>query len=116
MLTIGHTGVGSCICAARYSNGAIVVDPRCTVASHSQPVDSVAFSPDGKHIVSGAADKLVKIWDADTGAEVNSDGFREGLLNTWIPKLQPQNLHLYTLTENVKGVGDGFACAVSQEV
>ena len=25
-------------------------------------VDSVAFSPDGQHIVSGSDDKLVKVW------------------------------------------------------
>ena len=29
---------------------------------------SVAFSPDGRQIVSGAADGMIKIWDSDTGA------------------------------------------------
>jgi len=33
----------------------------------------VAYSPDGKRIVSASNDKLVKIWNADTGAEVHSD-------------------------------------------
>ena len=32
---------------------------------------SVAFSPDGKHIVSGATDKTVKVWDSQTGKEVS---------------------------------------------
>jgi WD40 repeat protein len=35
------------------------------------PVTSVAYSPDGKHIVSGLADSTVTIWDADTGEEVS---------------------------------------------
>jgi WD40 repeat protein len=39
---------------------------------HASIVRSVAFSPDGKWIVSGAEDKFVKIWNADTGAEVSS--------------------------------------------
>ena len=39
-----------------------------TLTSHAR---SVAFSPDGKMIVSGGADNLVKIWNADTGAKVS---------------------------------------------
>ena len=31
---------------------------------------AVAFSPDGKRIVSGSADQTVKLWDAETGAEL----------------------------------------------
>jgi WD40 repeat protein len=38
---------------------------------HSGEVNSIAFSSDGKRIVSGSHDMLVKIWDADTGAEVS---------------------------------------------
>jgi len=39
---------------------------------HADEVLSVAISPDGKRIVSGSVDGLVRIWDAATGAEVNS--------------------------------------------
>ena len=32
---------------------------------------SVAYSPDGKHIVSGSNDGTVKVWDSQTGTEVS---------------------------------------------
>ena len=44
----------------------------CTLTGHTGMVMYVTFSPDGKRIVSGSADNLVKIWDTATGAEVNS--------------------------------------------
>ena len=49
-----------------------------TLAGHSDGVTSVDFPPDGKHCVSGSIDKLVKIWNTETGAEVSSFvGLRE---------------------------------------
>ena len=41
-----------------------------TLTGHSGWVISVAFSPNGKRIVSGSEDNLVKIWEIATGAEV----------------------------------------------
>ncbi|KAK3353868.1 WD40-repeat-containing domain protein [Lasiosphaeria hispida] len=41
---------------------------RQTLEGHSDYVSSVAFSPDSKLIISGSADKTVKIWDAATGS------------------------------------------------
>jgi len=35
-------------------------------SAHSGDVNSVAFSPDGKTIVSGADDQTLKVWDAGT--------------------------------------------------
>ena len=43
-----------------------------TLAGHSDLVVSVDFSPDGKHVASGSWDNSVKIWNAETGAEVSS--------------------------------------------
>ena len=34
---------------------------------HAEGVTSVAFSPDGKYIVSGSEDKNIRMWDAQTG-------------------------------------------------
>jgi WD40 repeat protein len=48
----------------------LVDEQKCTLRGHSGYVFSVAYSPDGKHIVSGAYDKTVKIWDAQSGEEV----------------------------------------------
>ena len=39
-------------------------------SAHSNYVTSVAFSPDGKTIVSGSNDKTLKVWDAGTPARL----------------------------------------------
>jgi WD40 repeat protein len=39
-----------------------------TLEGHTDSVTSVAFSPDGKQIVSGSDDTTIKLWDAVTGA------------------------------------------------
>jgi WD40 repeat protein len=38
-----------------------------TIAGHSDAITSVAFSPDGRHLVSGSADTTVRIWNAVRG-------------------------------------------------
>ena len=40
-----------------------------TFHGHGGSVSSVAFSPDGKRIVSGSRDTTLKVWDASTGQE-----------------------------------------------
>ncbi|KZP17827.1 WD40 repeat-like protein [Athelia psychrophila] len=41
-----------------------------TLEGHKDQVRAVAYSPDGTHIVSGSADKTIRIWDAETGEAV----------------------------------------------
>ena len=43
-----------------------------TLAGQEGSVCTVSFSPNGRHIASGSDDGLVKIWVAETGAEVSS--------------------------------------------
>jgi WD40 repeat protein len=40
-----------------------------TLKGHTEAVQSVAFSPDGKRLASGSNDKTVKVWDTATGQE-----------------------------------------------
>ena len=58
------------VCADADVRG-LVHEQECTLTGHSGSVLSVAYSPDGKHIVSGSLDKTVKVWDSQTGKEVN---------------------------------------------
>ena len=39
---------------------------------HTSSVHSVAFSPDGRHIVSGSWDKTIQLWDVQTGSQVGN--------------------------------------------
>jgi hypothetical protein len=43
-----------------------------TLEGHRGSVISVAFSPDGRRIVSGSQDTSLKVWDAGTGQEIHT--------------------------------------------
>jgi len=38
--------------------------------NHTQLVAKVAFSPDGKYVLTGSGDKIARLWDVQTGKEV----------------------------------------------
>ena len=40
-----------------------------TLKGHRRTVNSVSSSPDGKRIISGNGDRMLKVWDAQTGQE-----------------------------------------------
>ena len=42
---------------------------RTTLKGHSHQVNQIAFSPDGKTLASGSADKTIKLWDVASGTE-----------------------------------------------
>src|ERR1035438_8265012 len=46
------------------------INAKQTLMGHTREVTSVAFSPDGKRIVTGSEDKTAKVWDAATGREL----------------------------------------------
>jgi serine/threonine protein kinase/class 3 adenylate cyclase len=41
-----------------------------TLAGHTQSVSSVAFSPDGRMVVTGSRDRSVRLWEMGTGRQV----------------------------------------------
>jgi WD40 repeat protein len=52
-----------------------------TMKGHTEAVYSVAFTPDGKHVVSGSGDHSLKVWDSATGKEIKSFGGSAGHQN-----------------------------------
>jgi WD40 repeat protein len=59
---------------------------------HSDCVRSLAFSPNGAHIVSGSDDKTVRMWDAHTGKELAVlEGHSD---HVWSVAFSPDGAHI----------------------
>jgi WD40 repeat protein len=58
----------------------------CTLGGHSLLVTSVDFSPDGRRVVSGSGDNIIRIWDVGN-KERKPTGYSEAVLHNalaWI--------------------------------
>jgi len=82
---------------------------------HTDEVWSVAFSPDGRRIASGARDQSIRIWDAETRKLTVSDITKH--MNAVISIGGARNLSCFipSLTRSIYMVGNqsaggGYAC------
>lgn len=58
------------------------VHPAWTVKAHEGVVASLAFSPDAKYIISGGADKALKLWETATGKTVRTFEGHTGIITS----------------------------------
>jgi WD40 repeat protein len=43
-----------------------------TLSDHAQPINAVAFTPDGQRLASGSSDRTIKLWEVSTGQLLNT--------------------------------------------
>ena len=96
-----------------------------TLEGHSDGVTSVAYSPDGRWIVSGSRDNTLKVWDTENGQEVRTleghsnvvtsvayspdgrwivSGSRDGTLKVWEAESGHEMLTLEGHSDHVESV------------
>jgi WD40 repeat protein len=55
---------------------------RCLHLRHTQAVNAVAFSPDGRLLATGAMDATIRLWDAVTGKRLQARSGAEGAITS----------------------------------
>ena len=83
MLTSRRTACAALACALFAVAGALRAQPPApdvvaVLKGHTEPVEAVAVSADGKFIATASFDKTVKLWDAATGKELRTYGGEQG--------------------------------------
>jgi hypothetical protein len=68
------------------------------LTGHSSAVRSVAFSADGKTIVSGSTDKTIRLWDAETGEAKLGGKVLAGRTDQWCFHQKARQLCLVQMT------------------
>jgi WD40 repeat protein len=83
-----------------------------TLAEGGGPVSSASFSPDGKRIVTVAAENVARVWDAETGAAVSTlKGHQKPL---WVAEYLPDGNGI--VTASADGTARLWNAATGQQV
>ena len=83
----------------------------CCLRGHTSTIESIAFSPDGKRIVSGSFDKTVRVWDVENGAQLTCLRGHEGRVGT--VAFLPDGKHIVSEGEPTS---DGWGVFTSDKV
>jgi len=73
---------------------------RNTLQAHTISVNSVAFSPDGRHIVSGSWDHTIRVWDVQTGGQVGNT-LQGHTASVWSVAFSPDGRHIVSGSKDV---------------
>ncbi len=92
--------------------GQVLDKPMWLLSGHRGPVRSVAFSPDGRFILTASDDRTARVWDVKTGREVSVlRGHRRGVLSA---AFSPDGKRVITSGDDATarvwdaGMGQGF--------